>query len=182
MKTHFAWAAFALVVVVGVHLVHGVEPPPKDSPQGQQDQAEKPNARYAQAKLKLAEWNLARMEAQNQRVANSVSGQEMLRLKTTAEAARTRLDLAMNDDKHFDFENWLLVAETEWRFTDQLLKSYIAIKVRTPNAVQGVQIDRLRLHAAIWKANLERGRALIDRPQEEQLAWRISVLIDVFEL
>lgn len=135
---------------------------------------------YARAKLALAEANLKRVEARNQKVANAVSHNVVTAYRGDVDIARRALEDATQADAD-DFGVWLRRVEIQWKAAEAVWKSAVAANQRKQGTVDPLDVERLRLRAELLRINHERGQTLRDQPRETQLAWRLGSLEDEIE-
>jgi hypothetical protein len=152
---------------------------PSNGP-GQPSTSAKLDVEYATAKLKLAEASLARVERLNQRVSNAVPANVIADYRRDLAIAQQRLAEATRGAVD-SFRIWQDEAERSWKSADAAWRSAVAANQRQPGTIPAIDVERLRLRSEVFRVNYERGATLVDRPREEQLAWRLSTLSDQLE-
>lgn len=138
------------------------------------------DVQYAQARLDLAQVNLARMEKMNAKVANVVSNNVVNAYRNDVTLAKLQLEEAQAG-KSDSFRVWLLDVESQYQAAETAYKSAQAANKRKAGTFDPLDVERMRLRTEVIRLNLDRGRALADQPREAQLAWRVSTLNDEIE-
>jgi len=164
-------------LVIACQHVRADEPP---APEGATQRSESLEVRYARAQLELAQANLKRAEAKNNRVANTVSSNVVGQYRQDVEVARSQFDDAQQGSRK-PFDVWLRAAEANWKSAERIWRSAVNANKEAPGTIDPLDVERMRLRAELCRIDLERGQALVDQPREAQLEWRVSVLNDEME-
>jgi hypothetical protein len=183
------WMAIAGVAaaafLLGALAVWAIEEPPAAPQETAKPEAATPESldlRYAQAQVKLAEANLARVERANARINNAVAGVVVAAYREDLEVAKLRLQAAEGEGEGREpFDVWLRAAEAVSKAAERQWTSSVAANRRAAGAIHELDIERLRWRSEVAKLNLERGRSLADASTEAKLQWQADMLLDEIE-
>lgn len=131
---------------------------------------------YAQAQLKLAEANLAKITQTNQRSARSVPADVVAQYQRDLDLAKSQLRTAETAPRERNFSIWLSRAESAVKTANREWKAGVEVNRRAPGSVDPIDLFRLQLRADVARLNLERGRALATASAQEQTDWQLETL------
>ena len=145
-------------------------------PAADSDARESVEVRYARAQLQLAEANLRRVEASNERVANAVPRNVVAEYKNDVGVAKARLEQVTAGRAGGEFQVWLARAEAERKAAETRWTSAVAANDRAAGTFGAPDLERFRLRAEVAALQVERGRTLVDSGREAQLEWEVDLL------
>nr|AUN37415.1 hypothetical protein [uncultured bacterium] len=137
--------------------------------------------RHASAQLALAETSLQRVRQVNARVANVISANVVAEYVGDVETAKLRVANVENAGGGEPFAVWLRGAEASARAAEAAWKSAVRANEQKSDTVDPLEVQRLRLLMELAQLNVERGRAIADKPRETQLQWQLGLLHDDVE-
>lgn len=137
---------------------------------------------YAKAYLKLMEATLAKYEATNRKLPNTIRPSVMQAIQETVREARERVGLAQNDDTS-DVEIYVSGAEADLRASQEALKKAEAANLQYSDTVSPEEVARLKAEVEVAKIRLEKARHLGSESQLSNVRFELEQLrADVAEL
>lgn len=142
------------------------------------DKREKLELQYAQAQFDLAETNLKKIEATNQRFSKTISAAVIAEYVEDLAIAKAQLDSAKQGNDPDLFTGWLRRAESNLRSAESYYKSATAANQRQPGTVDPYDLKRLKLRVDISRLQYERGQLLAGAGAAQKLQWQVQILND----
>jgi len=135
--------------------------------------------RYAQARLRLAELDLQRARAANESLPHSIGDREIERLENHVAMLRRQVEIAREHPRTAARQAATAAAEAACADTRADLEVALRANERTPGAVSGINVERLRAKVDLAEIRL----ALCSSPEYElsllaELEWNIEQLTD----
>jgi len=134
--------------------------------------------RLAQAHVQLAETNLKIVRRSNRRAAGAVPANVVGQYQEDLALAKVRLQHALGQGGVTGFRVWLRAAEAASNAAQDDWQSARAANQSTPGIIDDLEVERLHLRAEVARLRLELGASLADKPQEEQVQWQMTFLLD----
>ncbi len=142
------------------------------------EKRQKLEVQYAQAQFDLAETNLKKIEATNQRFPKTVSAAVIAEYAEDLAIAKAQLDSAKEGSDPDLFSGWLRRAESNMRAAEAYYRSATTANQRQPGTVDPLDLKRLQLRVAVTRLQYERGQLLTGAGAEQKLQWQVQVLND----
>ncbi len=114
---------------------------------------------YSKAYLTLMEATLAKYEATNRKLPNTIRPSVMQAIQETVREARERVGLAQNDDTS-DVEIYVSGAEADLRAAQEAVKKAEAANLQYSDTVSPEEVTRLKAELEVAKIRLEKARHL----------------------
>ncbi|MEX0675603.1 MAG: hypothetical protein WD063_00910 [Pirellulales bacterium] len=171
-------AAVAMILAIGVALGRTAGSAAEDE---DESKAKLLSVECAQAKLKLAQMNLARAQELNQKVPGTLIGGMMEQFVKEVEMARVELDLAKKSPRADTYLTCLERVKLDLRSAEQRAKVGLETHEKAPTVVTKGDVERMRLFANVANLQLRRGQALADASASDKLEWQLEVLADDLE-
>jgi len=135
----------------------------------------------AQAKLRLAELNLARAQELNQKVPGTLIGGMMEQFEKEVTLAKVELQIAEKSTDGDPFQASIERAKLALAAAKERAKVGMQTYKKAPTVVTKGDVERMRLFAVIVDLQLQRGEALANGPAEQKLEWQLEMLGDDIE-
>lgn len=135
----------------------------------------------AEAKLRLAEMNLARARQLNTKVPGTLISGMMDQFAKEVTVAKTELEIAKNPNVNDSFQAAVERMKMALAAAEERAKVGMQTHQKAPTVVTKQDIERMRLFAVIVDLQLQRGEALMNAPAHEKLDWQLEVLGDDVE-
>jgi hypothetical protein len=142
------------------------------------DKRAKLELQYAQAQFDLAETNLKKIEATNQRFSKTISAAVIADYVEDLAIAKAQLESAKQGNDPDLFTVWLRRAESNLRSAESYYKSATAANQRQPGTVDPFDLKRLKLRVDITRLQYKRGRLLAGAEADQKLQWQVQILND----
>ena len=135
----------------------------------------------AQAKLKLAEMNLARAQELNRKVAGTLIGGMMNQFVKEVTLAKVDLDIAQKSTDNDAFQASIERVKLAVAAAKERAKVGLLTHEKAPMVVTKGDVERMRLFAVIVDLQLQRAEALTDASAEKKLDWQLEMIGDDLE-
>lgn len=142
------------------------------------DKRAKLELQYAQAQYDLAEINLKKIEATNQRFSKTISAAVIAEYVEDLAIAKAQLESAQQGTDPDLFTGWLRRAESNLRSAESYYKTATAVNERQPGTVDPFDLKRLKLRVDITRLQYERGQLLAGAGADQKLQWQVQILND----
>ena len=171
-------AAVAVILAIGVALGRTAGSAAEDE---NKDKAKSLAVECAQAKLRLAEMNLARAQQLNRKVPGTLIGGMMQQFSKEVEVAGVELAIAKKSSKSDAFQASIERVKLALRSAKDRAKVGLETHKRAPSVVTKGDVERMRLFAVIADLQLQRGQALAGASATDKLEWQLEVMGDDLE-
>jgi polyhydroxyalkanoate synthesis regulator phasin len=134
------------------------------------------DVRYARLQLQLAETNLLRVRRMNQKVSNAVPANIVAEYQGLVAVARANLESRLQSQGKASLDDWLREAQSAAQTAQTRYRTSIAVNQRMAGTIDDEEVERLRLMAELTRLQVERGKAVADKPFDLQVRWQLDVL------
>jgi hypothetical protein len=164
-----------MAVAAGVAMAASPAPSPPHHPDGPNDL----QVRYATARLRLAELDLARAVAANEAVRDAIGDREVHRLRNHVEMLRRQVEIAREHPRTAARQATIAAAEAACDDARADLDAAERANDRSPGTVSDINLRRLRAKVEVTEIRLELCRS----PEYElsllaELEWNVEQLTD----
>ncbi len=136
------------------------------------------DVRLAEAKLRLARFELSRAKGINRRVPGVYQQETLDRLEQVVKVAEKELALARGDEHDLHAVH-LLQLEAELELTSRQLRAATEANQSAPHTVSAVNVERFRLRAEVARLTLARAKQASNfRSTEAHLQWQVDRLFE----
>jgi len=167
------WAALAAILVIGVVVGRTTGTVAQDDKKEQSP--DKLAVQCAEANLKLAQMNFARMQQLNQKVRGTLIAGMVDQFREEVELAQQQLDVAKKTPGGDPYQATVERMRLALRSAEARAKRALDTHEQAPDIVSKDDVERVRQIAVIADLQLQRGLALESATPQQQLQWQVEV-------
>ncbi|REK11913.1 MAG: hypothetical protein DWQ37_12890 [Planctomycetota bacterium] len=167
-------AAMALLVILAAAWGRATGSAAQDDKASDSEQSL--SVRLAQAELKLAEMNLARIQAINKKVPGTFITGMVQNFSNDVERAQFELKVAKTTGRGDSYQVTMERLALALQMAEERAKRALATYEQSPQVVTKEDVERMRQMAIIAELQLQRGRALANASPQEKVQWQLEVV------